>query len=120
MEHTNFSKYGKSFQEKLVQLILQERIFADQIWEVLDVNFLELRYLQVFVCKLFDYKEKYGAHPSYSTITTILRTELDDEDEVVQKQIRDFFAKMKIDDIKVDGSEYVKEVALDFCKKQKY
>ena len=119
MEHANFSKYGKSFQEKLVQLILQERIFADQIWEVLDINFLELRYLQTFVRKIFDYKEKYGVHPSPSIVATILRTEMEDEDEVVQKQIRDFFARISTGDIEVDGAEYIKEVALDFCRKQK-
>ena len=119
MEHASFSKYGKSFQEKLVQLILQERIFADQIWEVLDVEFLELKHLQVFVQKIFDYKEKYGAHPAYSTITTILRSELENEDEAVQKQIRDLFARINTGDIEVDGAEYIKEVALDFCRKQK-
>jgi len=48
---------------------------------------------------LLDYKEKYGAHPSHSTITTILRTELEDEDEGVQTQIRDFFASVLVGDI---------------------
>ena len=119
MERADFSKYGKSFQEKLVQLIIQERVFADQIWEVLDVNFLELKHLQVFVRKIFEYKEKYGTHPSHSIITTILRTELDDEDEAVQTQIRDFFASVLVGDIEIDGAEYIKEVALDFCRKQK-
>ena len=46
-EKPNFSKYGKDFQESLCQMILQDRPFADQIMEVLDINFLELRYLRV-------------------------------------------------------------------------
>ena len=37
-----FSKYGKAFQESLVQLIVEDRPFADQIEEVLDTNFFEL------------------------------------------------------------------------------
>ena len=119
MEQVNFSKYGKSFQEKLAQLILQERIFADQIWEVLDVNFLELKYLQVFVCKIFDYKEKYRVHPSPNIVATILRSDLEKEDEVTQKQVRDFFVKISTNDIEIDGADYIKEVALDFCRKQK-
>ena len=119
MERVDFSKYGKSFQEKLVQLILQERTFADQIWEVLDVNFLELKYLQVFVGKIFGYKKKYGVHPSPSIMATIVRSDLDGEDEAVQKQVRDFFIKVTTDGYEVDGAEYIKEISLDFCRKQK-
>ena len=34
----DFGRYGKSFQEGLVQLIFEDRPFADQITEVLDVE----------------------------------------------------------------------------------
>ena len=52
----DFSKYGKKFQESLVRLVLEDRVFADQMLEVLDINFLELKYLQVFVEKIFEYR----------------------------------------------------------------
>ena len=54
-ESVSFSRFGKDFQEKLAQLILQDRVFSDQIHEVLDTNFLELKYLQIFVEKVFSY-----------------------------------------------------------------
>ena len=38
----DFGRYGKSFQEGLVQLIFEDRPFADQITEVLDVEFWNL------------------------------------------------------------------------------
>ena len=117
MERVDFSKYGRSFQEKLVHLILHDRAFSDQIWEVLDTNFLELNYLQVLVQKVYSYKEKYGTHPSGAILATIIRSELDDEDEATQKQVRDFFARVSTFDL--DGAEYIKEVSLDFCRKQK-
>ncbi len=41
----DFSKYGNRFQESLVSLIFQDRAFSDQIREVLDISFLELKYL---------------------------------------------------------------------------
>ena len=119
MDKVDFSKYGKSFQEGLVQLILEDRSFADQICEVLDINFLELKYLQTFLRKVFDYKEKYGVHPSQNTMVTVLRTELDDEDEANAKQIRDYFARICSSDFSVDGEEYIKSTSLDFCRKQK-
>ena len=62
-DSASFSKYGKKFQEHLVQLILDDRPFADQIFEVLDTKFLELKYLQSFVGLILNYREKYGTHP---------------------------------------------------------
>ena len=81
-EKANFSKFGKLFQENLCQLILYDRIFADQIKEVLNINFLELRYLQVFIKKIFNYKEKYETHPSSKIMLTVLRTEIENENEL--------------------------------------
>ena len=80
-EPMSFSKYGKSFQEKLCMVILDDRAFADQIEEVLDVNFLELNYLKCFLNKVFDYRKKYEVHPSRDIMKTILRSELDNENE---------------------------------------
>jgi len=113
----DFSKFGKSFQEGLTQLILQDRPFADQICEVLDINYFELKYLQVFVERILKYKDKYQVHPSSKTMTTILRTELDGENEAVRKQVRDYFARIYSDD-STDGADYIKQTALDFCRKQ--
>ena len=43
-DRADFGRYGKSFQEGFCQLILEDRPFADQISEVLDINFLELKF----------------------------------------------------------------------------
>ena len=115
-EKASFSRYGKSFQEGLVQLIYEDRPFADQITEVLDINFLELEYLRVFVDKIVSYRDRYGKHPSAEAIITILRTDLDDEDEIVQKQVREYFARITNKDL--SDTEYIKEQSLDFCRKQ--
>ena len=48
-QEKSFSKFGKSFQEDLCHLIVNDRSFADQMFEVLDLNFLELKHLRVFV-----------------------------------------------------------------------
>jgi replicative DNA helicase len=120
MEKASFSKYGKDFQEKLAKLILDDRGFCDQIEEVLDVNFFEVAYLQLFVKKIFLYKEKYSAHPSYSTVTMLMRSEIDDASDVLKKQVRDYFARILVDaEQPMSEAAYIKEVSLDFCKKQK-
>ena len=115
----DFSKFGKAFQESLAHLIMEQRVFADQIKEVLSIQFFELKYLQVFVQKIFDHKNKYGVHPSKQAMLTILRAELDDENSTTQKQTRDFFARIYKSEIEMGGEEYIKDTALDFCRKQK-
>lgn len=115
-DRTDFSRYGKAFQEGLVQLIFEDRPFADQITEVLDIQFIELEYLRLFATLIVDYREKYETHPSVDIMLVLLRTEIDNENEVVQSQTREYFAKIhtkELTDIK-----YIKETALDFCRKQ--
>ena len=116
-KHVDFSKYGKRFQESLAQMILEDRPFADQIEEVLDAQFFELKYLRVFVSKIYDYREKYGVHPTDKIIASILRTELEKHNDALKKQVRDYFARVCIK--RVEDEQYIKETSLDFCKKQK-
>ncbi len=118
-EEDSFSKFGKSFQEKLGKLVLLDRSFANQMTEVLDIKFLELRYLQAFVELVFQYKEKYGVHPTFETMVSVIRTEMDDYPDVVRKQVIEYLSKLKTDQISDEDSDFVKEKSLDFCKKQK-
>ena len=117
-EKVDFSKFGKNFQEKLVHIMFRERLFCDQMREVIDLNFLENAYTRVFVEKIFEYKDKFQTHPSEQTVATILRSDLDGENEATQKQVREFFAKI-VATKEVEDAEFVKSTALDFCKKQK-
>ena len=117
-EKADFSKFGKSFQEKLAHLILQERIFCDQMQEVLSISFFELKYLQAFVRRIFEYRDKYETHPTYEIMATILRSQMEDESDAVCKQTRDFLARA-LASKEIREAEYIKDVSLDFCKKQK-
>jgi RecA/RadA recombinase len=115
-ENVSFGRYGKNFQEILVQLIFDDRPFADQIMEVLDVNFLELEYLRVFVNKIIEYRTKYNIHPSAQALGSIFNTDLESESEVIQRQVREYFRKIQIQE--PTDTDYVKEQSLDFCRKQ--
>jgi hypothetical protein len=98
---------------------IDDSVFAAQIGEVLDVSFLELKYLRLFVQKIYDYRTKYGVHPSRDTMSMILRADISSESEVLQKQVREYFARVTISDISIDGAEHIKDTSLDFCRKQK-
>jgi replicative DNA helicase len=117
-QYDTFSKFGKSFQEKLVKTILFDRNFANQMEEVLNTNYLELKYLQVFVDLMFQHKQSYP-HPTYEAMVSVVRTQTEDYSDSIIKQVIDFMARIKSNTIGDEDEEYVKEKSLDFCKKQK-
>jgi len=119
VDHPSFSKFGKAFQEDMCHLVLCDRPYADQIAEVLNPEFLELKYLRVFIEKVFDYRERYGVHPTCKILQTVFRADIENENDVVKKQVRDYFARICNTEVEVEGAEYIKETSLDFCKKQK-
>jgi hypothetical protein len=118
-EKKSFSKFGKSFQEDLCHLILTDRTFADQMFEVLDLNFLELKHLKVFVRKIEEYRKKYGVHPTSNIMLSIIRSGLDGEPESVKTRIRDYYARVLANGELPQGADFIKDTSLDFCKKQK-
>ena len=43
-KRVSFANYGKSFQEKLARIVFEDRDFSEQVREILDVNYFELKY----------------------------------------------------------------------------
>tara|TARA_R100001440_G_scaffold6147_4_gene12818 strand:+ start:6623 stop:8035 length:1413 start_codon:yes stop_codon:yes gene_type:complete len=112
-----FLRFGKSFQENLCQLMLDDRPFCDQVAEVIDVTFFELKYLQVFCGVLLDYREKYRSHPNHEIMMTELKSGLRDQDKVVADQVRQYYSRIYKSE-GVQEAAYIKEKAIDFCRKQ--
>ncbi|MDP3986980.1 MAG: hypothetical protein Q8P81_02025, partial [Nanoarchaeota archaeon] len=115
----SFEQFGQNFQNKLAVIITRESAFADQIFEVLEFNYFEYKHLQTYIQKIFNYKQQYKIHPSVETIKTVIKTELENENEMLREQIDEFFSSFVLSNEKVEDAEYVKDKSLDFCKKQK-
>tara|TARA_B100000963_G_scaffold283560_1_gene252275 strand:- start:2119 stop:3477 length:1359 start_codon:yes stop_codon:yes gene_type:complete len=112
-----FQKFGKSFQEDLCHMMLQNRTFCDQISEVLDVEFIQYEHLRIFITMLLEYRDKYRKHPSYETMATIITSEVGKYTEALKKQVTLFFSKV-INNSEIESSEFIKDHAIDFCRKQ--
>ena len=61
---------GRHFQESLCQIMLEDRPFCDQLAEVIDISFFELKYLQVFTETLLNYRKKYRVNYYWSCSRT--------------------------------------------------
>jgi len=111
-----FVGYGKSFQESVARLMMEDRPFCDQIEEVLELEFFDSSYLRAFVEIILDYREKYEQHPHFVTLHTEIKKGSNKYDGAVSKQLRDFVVRIQSSD--VNDKDYVKDQAIDFCKKQ--
>jgi replicative DNA helicase len=113
-----FGQYGKSFQEKIVQALLSDRAWAEQMLEVFNVEYLELKYLAFLADRYFGHAKKYKVFPTLQLLVTIIRDELKTgTDVVLRDQIIDYLQRMRSNPDPGDLA-YVKEKALDFCRKQ--
>lgn len=114
----SFGSYGKSFQEKIMQALLSDRPWAEQLLEVFDVSYFELKYLQFLADRYFGHAKKYKVFPTLQLLVTIIRDELKTgTDVVLRDQIIDYLTRMRSNPDPGD-LQYVKEKTLDFCRKQ--
>lgn len=113
-----FGQYGKSFQEKIVQALLTDHRWAEQLLEVFQVQYLELRYLAFLAERYFTYAKKYKVFPTLQLLITIIKDELKSSaDSTLKDQIVDYLQRIRANPDPGD-LPYVKEKALDFCRKQ--
>lgn len=117
-ESVTFNQYGKSFQEKILQALLADKIWAEQMHEVMDTQYFDLRYLQFLAEKYFDYAKRYKTFPTLQLLVTIIRDELKvGTDVTLRDQIVEYLTRIRSNPDPGDLA-YVKEKSLDFCRKQ--
>lgn len=117
-ERASFSKYPEHFEKNLVKLILEDRAFAAQMQEVLDVSYFDNDYLKIIIENVFSYKDKYGTHPATDTIDMLFATQLRGIDPIKKGQVLDFWENFKRNR-SVEDPEYYMKIALDFCRSEK-
>ena len=117
-EESYFSKYGKTFQEKIFQAFIADANWAAQMIEVMTPGYFDKDYLKYLTSKYFTYYEKYKCFPTLPLLVTIVRDDLrEGNDAVLRDQIVEFLHRVKTNP-DVGDLCFVKEKTLDFCKKQ--
>jgi replicative DNA helicase len=122
MNETNqtFSKFGKQFQEKILQGLLGDAPWAAQMVEVMNPSFFDIDYLKFLSERYFSYYNKYKSFPTLGLLVTIIKEDLSEgSDIILRDQVVDFLVRVKSNPHPGDIA-YVKEKALDFCKRQAF
>jgi len=115
MPETN--KFGKGihYEERLVQSLIVDHKFAEQMIEVLDFNYFGFDYTKETTKIIFNYYNKYKGFPSFKLLSH-LASEAEISDTLKEK-IVEFFDTIKNNPLNGD-IEYIKESSLDFCRKK--
>ena len=116
-----FQQYGKSFQEKIFQGLAIDKDWAQQMEEVMKPHYFELKYLHYLCEKYFEYFGKYRCFPTMQLLIQMVAGELGSEgsDGLLRNQIVQFIHRMRGNPHPED-LPYVKDKALDFCKRQAF
>lgn len=115
---TTFGQYGKNFQERIVQALLTDPRWAEQLMEVFNPKYFDLKYLQFLSERYYQYAKQYKDFPSIQMLVTIIKDELKvGNDKHLAEQIVDYLQRVKANPFPND-LPFVKDKALDFCRRQ--
>jgi replicative DNA helicase len=116
----SFASYGKDFQEKIVQGLLTDSMWAEQMAEVINTQFFDLKYLRFLADRYFTYHQKYKDFPTLPLLVSIIRDDLKTgNDTILRDQIVEYLQRIRHNP-NMGDLEYVKDKALDFCRKQAF
>ena len=114
----SFAEYGTSFQEKIMQALLSDHQWAEQMSEVVKIDYFDLKHLKFLSQKYFDYYSKYRTFPTLQLLVTIIRDDLKTgTDLILRDKIVEYLQRIKTNPDMGD-IQYVKDKSLDFCRKQ--
>ena len=114
MKINKLSDFGYSFQIKLIALLFKDKLFLQQILDILDSSYFESEANIVILDIIKEYFKEYNTLPTIEAMKVKI---VEMENELLKKTIADnikeAFKQMESDDL-----DFVKEKALEFCKNQ--
>jgi len=110
----NFEYLGQTFQVQLLNQIILDKNFSNVIIDVIEPGHFENKYFKILLTMIREYYVKYQCSPSFDTLEQIAKSEY--PNELILKILMDTIQKIK--DAPFEGSAFVQEKALKFCKQQ--
>ncbi len=110
----NFDYLGNTFQIQLLNQIVVDKDFAHTIVDVLEINYFDNKYFKIIAQMIKEYFTKYQSTPTFDTLDQVAKSEI--SNEMACKIVLDTLKQIK--DAPFDGSIFVQEKALKFCKQQ--
>ena len=110
----NFDYLGNTFQLQLINQIIEDKDFASSIIDVIESLYFDNKYFKIILQMIKEYYVKYESCPNFDTLEQIVKSEI--TQELVAKIVLDTLKQIK--DAPFEGTVFVQEKALKFCKQQ--
>jgi replicative DNA helicase len=110
----NFDYLGNTFQLQLINQIIEDKDFASSIIDVIESSYFDNKYFKIILQMIKEYHVKYESCPNFDTLEQIVKSEI--TQELVAKIVLDTLKQIK--DAPFEGTIFVQEKALKFCKQQ--
>jgi replicative DNA helicase len=110
----NFDYLGNTFQIQLLNQIIVDKDFSSSIMDVIESTYFDNKYFKIILQMTKEYYKKYESTPNFDILGQIVRSEI--SQEMVAKIVLDTIKQ--IQDAPVEGTMFVQEKALKFCKQQ--
>jgi replicative DNA helicase len=111
-----FARFGKSFQEKTLQAVMSDHLFAEQMCDVLKPDHFELKYLQILAEKLFEHKQKFKTYPSTEMLEVMVSQDESAAPALIV-QVKEYLSRIRGAPLNGDTG-YIQSTSLEFVKKQ--
>jgi replicative DNA helicase len=110
----NFGYLGNTFQIQLLNNIVTYKDFANSIIEVIEPQYFDNQYFKIICQMIREYYTKYEHTPTFNTLEQLTKSEI--SSPMAQKSILDTIDQVR--DVSDEGSIYIQEKSLKFCKQQ--
>ena len=110
----NFDYLGNTFQLQLLNQIIVDKEFSTTIMDVIESSYFDNKYFKIILQMVKEYHKKYESTPNFETLEQIVKSEI--TQELVAKIVLDTLKQIK--DAPDEGTLFVQEKALKFCKQQ--
>ena len=114
MTQKRIADYGKIFQTKVLYALLSDKLFLQNIYDVLVSDYFDNPAHKWLVDFILQYFQKFNTHPTAEVLKVELKKIKNDILKVAVKQ-----ELKQISEVDEDDSEYVKEEFFSFCKNQR-
>lgn len=117
-ELKTFEELGRGYQEKVLQALFEDSIYAEMMTDVFEPSYFTYVHLQRLSELFFAYRNKYKAFPSVDVALLQLSKEDDGHDPAMMTMANDFVKRMIATPLNGDKG-WIEEDSLEFCKRQK-
>jgi replicative DNA helicase len=111
----NLSEFGHSFQTKVISSLISDRVFLQQVSDLIEPNYFESQSNSWIVGKILEYYAKYKSPPTQEVFKSEV---VGIDDKLIKTSIVDSLKEA----YRLQNStdlEYVKNTVIEFCKNQR-